>query len=96
MIERREMAADVLALFFTYFFFNCGGRRAASGIQNAKAYAMTAPRRFRQYFIFVCFWTGKLCVVLRYAREHIDAFSDVDNLSVQQDSVNTRTLELRC
>lgn len=96
MIERREMAADVLALFFTYFSFNCGGRRAASGIQNAKAYAMTAPRRFRQYFIFVCFWTGKLCVVLRHAREHIDAFSDVDNLSVQQDSVNARTLELRC
>ena len=96
MIERREMAADVLALFFTYFFFNCGGRRAASGIQNAKAYAMTAPRRFRQYFIFVCFWTGKLCVELRHAREHIDAFSDVDNLSVQQDSVNARTLELRC
>jgi hypothetical protein len=96
MIERREMVADVLALFFTYFFFNCGGRRAASGIQNAKAYAMTAPRRFRQYFIFVCFWTGKLCVVLRHAREHIDAFSDVDNLSVQQDSVNARTLELRC
>lgn len=96
MIERREMAADVLALFFTYFFFNCGGRRAASGIQNAKAYAMTAPRRFRQYFIFVCFWTGKLCVVLRHAREHIDAFSDVDNLSVQQDSVNARALELRC
>lgn len=96
MIERREMVADVLALFFTYFFFNCGGRRAASGIQNAKAYAMTAPRRFRQYFIFVCFWTGKLCVVLRHAREHIDAFSDVDYLSVQQDSVNARTLELRC
>ena len=90
------MAADELALFLTYLFFDCDGRRAASGIQNAKAYAMTAPRCVRQYFIFVCFWTGKLCVVLRHAREHIDAFSDIDSLSVQQDSVNARALELRC
>lgn len=88
--------ADVLALFFSYFFFNGGGYRAVSGIQNAKAYAMTAPRCFRQYFIFVCFWTGKLCVVLRHACEHIDALSDVDSLSVQQDSINARPLELRC
>ena len=89
------MAADELALFLAYFFFNRGGRRAVSGIQNAKAYAMAAPRCFRQYFIFVCFWTGKLCVVLRHAREHIDAFSDIDEFAVQQDSVNARTLELR-
>ena len=90
------MAADELALFLAYFFFNCGGRRAVSGIQNAKAYAMAAPRGFRQYFIFVCFWMGKLCVVLRHARKHIDAFSDIDSLSVQQDSINARPLELRC
>ena len=90
------MAADELALFLTYLFFDCGGRRAVSGVQNAKAYAMTAPRGLHQYFIFVCFWTGKLCVVLRHAREHIDAFSDIDSLSVQQDSVNARALELRC
>ena len=90
------MAADVLALFLAYLFFDRGGRRAVSGIQNAKAYAMAAPRCFRQYFIFVCFWTGELRIVLRHAREHIDAFSDVDNLSVQQDSVNARPLELRC
>ena len=90
------MAADELALFLTYLFFDCDGRRAASGIQNAKAYAMTAPRGFRQYFIFVCFWTGKLCVVLRHACKHIDAFSDIDSLSVQQDSINARPLELRC
>ena len=90
------MAADELALFLAYFFFNCGGRRAVSGIENAKAEAVAAPRCLRQYFIFVCFGTGKLCVVLRHAREHIDAFSDIDNLSVQQDSVNARTLELRC
>lgn len=90
------MAADELALFFAYLFFDGGGRRAVSDIKNAKADAMTAPRGFRQYFIFVCFWTGKLCVVLRHARKHIDAFSDVDNLSVQQDSVNARTLKLRC
>lgn len=89
------MAADVLALFLAYLFFDRGGRRAVSGIQNAKAYAMAAPRCFRQYFIFVCFWTGELRIVLRHAREHIDAFSDVDNLSVQQDSVNARPLELR-
>ena len=90
------MAADVLALFFADLFFNRGGRRAVSGIQNAKADAMTAPRGFRQYFIFVCFGMGELCVVLRHARKHIDAFSDVDNLSVQQDSVNARTLEFWC
>ena len=90
------MAADVLALFLAYLFFDRGGRRAVSGIQNAKAYAMTAPRCFRQYFIFVCFWTGELRIVLRHAREHIDAFSDVDNPSVQQDSVNARALELWC
>ena len=90
------MAADELALFLAYFFFNCGGRRAVSGIQNAKAYAMAAPRCFRQYFIFVCFWTGELRIVLRHARKHIDAFPDVDNPSVQQDSVNARALELRC
>ena len=90
------MAADVLALFLAYLFFDRGGRRAVSGIQNAKAYAMTAPRCFRQYFIFVCFWAGELRIVLRHAREHIDAFSDVDNPSVQQDSVNARPLELRC
>ena len=90
------MAADVLALFLAYLFFDRGGRRAVSGIQNAKAYAMAAPRCFRQYFIFVCFWTGELRIVLRHAREHIDAFSDVDNPSVQQDSVNARALELRC
>ena len=89
------MAADVLALFLAYLFFDRGGRRAVSGIQNAKAYAMTAPRCFRQYFIFVCFWTGELRIVLRHAREHIDALSDVDSLSVQQDSVNASTLELR-
>ena len=69
------MAADELALFLTYLFFDCDGHRAASGIQNAKAYAMTAPRGFRQYFIFVCFWTGELRIVLRHARKHIDAFS---------------------
>ena len=90
------MAADELALFLTYLFFDRGGRCAASGIQNAKAYAMAAPRCFRQYFIFVCFWMGKLCVVLRHARKHIDAFSDIDSLSVQQDSINARPLELRC
>ena len=89
------MAADVLALFLAYLFFDRGGRRAVSGIQNAKAYAMTAPRCFRQYFIFVCFWTGELRIVLRHAREHIDALSDVDNPSVQH-SVNARALELRC
>lgn len=90
------MAADVLALFLAYLFFDRGGRRAVSGIQNAKAYAMTAPRCFRQYFIFVCFWTGELRIVLRHACEHIDALSDVDSLSVQQDSINARPLELRC
>ena len=90
------MAADVLALFFAYLFFDGGGRCAVSGIQNAKADAMTAPRGFRQYFIFVCFWTGKLCVVLRHARKHIDAFSDIDKFAVQQDSVNARTLKLWC
>ena len=89
------MAANVLALFFADLFFDGGGRRAVSGVQNAKTDAMAAPRCLRQHFIFVCFWTGKLCVVLRHAREHIDALSDVDNLSVQQDSVNARTLELR-
>mgnify|MGYP000251934873 CR=1 FL=1 len=89
------MAADELTLFFAYLFFDGGGRRAVSGIQNAKADAMTATRRFRQYFIFVCFWTGELRIVLRHAREHIDALSDVDSLSVQQDSVNASTLELR-
>ena len=89
------MAADELALFLAYFFFNRGGRRAVSGIQNAKVNAMTAPRGFRQYFIFVCFWTGELRIVLRHARKHIDAFSDIDSLSVQQDSVNARTLKLR-
>ena len=88
------MAADELTLFFSYLFFNRGGRRAVSDIENAKADAMTAPRCLRQYFIFVCFWTGKLCVVLRHAREHINALSDVDSLSVQQDSINARTLEL--
>ena len=88
--------ADVLALFFSYFFFNGGGYRAVSGIQNAKAYAMTAPRCLRQYFIFVCFGMGELCVVLRHTREHIDAFSDIDKFAVQQDSVNARTLKLRC
>ena len=90
------MAADELALFLTYLFFDRGGRRAVSGIQNAKAYAMAAPRCFRQYFIFVCFWTGELRIVLRHARKHIGAFSDIDSLSVQQDSVNARALELRC
>jgi len=90
------MAADELALFLAYFFFNCGGRRAASGIQNAKAYAMAAPRGFRKYFIFVRFWTGELRIVLRHARKYIDAFPDVDNPSVQQDSINARPLELRC
>lgn len=90
------MAADELALFLTYLFFDCDGCRAASGIQNAKAYAMAAPRCFRQYFIFVCFWTGELRIVLRHARKHIDAFSDIDSLSVQQDSINARPLELRC
>ena len=90
------MAADELALFLTYLFFNRGGRRAMSGIQNAKAYAMAAPRCFRQYFIFVRFWTGELRIVLRHARKHIDAFSDIDSLSVQQDSVNARPLELQC
>ena len=89
------MAADELALFFAYLFFDGGGRRAVSDIENAKADTMTAPRGFRQYFIFVCFWTGKLCVVLRHAREHIDALSDIDKFAVQQDSVNARTLELR-
>ena len=89
------MAADELALFLTYLFFNRGGRRAMSGIQNAKAYAMAAPRCFRQYFIFVRFWTGELRIVLRHARKHIDAFSDIDEFAVQQDSVNARTLELR-
>ena len=89
------MAADEFALFFAYFFFDGGGRCAVSGIENAKADAMAAPQSFRQYFIFVCFWMGELCVVLRHAREHIDAFSDVDNLSVQQDSINARTLELQ-
>ena len=74
------MAADVLALFLAYLFFDRGGRRAVSGIQNAKAYAMTAPRCFRQYFIFVCFWTGELRIVLRHARKHIDAFSDIGSL----------------
>lgn len=96
MIERREIAADELALFLTYLFFDCDGRRAASGIQNAKAYAMAAPRCFRQYFIFVCFWTGELRIVLCHARKHIDAFSDIDSLSVQQDSINARPFELRC
>ena len=67
-----------------------------SAIQNAKADAMTAPRGFRQYFIFVCYWTGELRIVLRHARKHIDAFSDIVNPSVQQDSVNARALELRC
>lgn len=90
------MAADELTLFFAYLFFDGGGRRAVSDIENAKAYAMAAPRCFRQYFIFVCFWTGELRIVLRHARKHIDAFSDVDNLSVQQDSVNARTFKLRC
>ena len=90
------MAADELALFLTYLFFNRGGRRAVSGIQNAKVYAMTAPRGFRQYFIFVCFWTGELRIVLRHARKQIDAFSDIDSLSVQQDSINARPLKLRC
>ena len=90
------MAADELALFFSYLFFDGGGRRAVSGIENAKVNAMSAPRGFRQYFIFVCFWTGELCVVLRHAREHIDAFSDIDKFAVQQDSVNARTLKLRC
>ena len=89
------MAADELALFFAYLFFDGGGRRAASGIQNAKADAMSAPRGFRQYFIFVCFWMGELCVVLRHTREHIDAFSDIDKFAVQQDSVNARTFKLR-
>ena len=89
------MAADELALFLAYLFFDGGGRRAVSDIENAKADAMTAPRCLRQYFIFVCFGMGELCVVLRHACEHIDAFSDVDNLSVQQDSVNARPLELR-
>ena len=89
------MAADELTLFLSYLFFNRGGRRAVSSVQNAKADAMTAPRGFHQYFIFVCFWTGELRIVLRHAREHIDALSDVDSLSVQQDSVNASTLELR-
>ena len=90
------MAADEIALFLANLFFDGGGRRAVSGIQNAKADAMTAPRCLRQYFIFVCFWTGELRIVLRHAHKHIDAFSDIDSLSVQQDSVNARTLELRC
>lgn len=90
------MAADELALFLAYFFFNRGGRRAVSDIENAKADAMATPRGFRQYFIFVCFWMGELRIVLRHARKHIDAFSDIDSLSVQQDSVNARPLELRC
>lgn len=90
------MAADELALFFSYLFFDGGGRRAVSGIENAKADAAAAPRCLRQYFIFVCFWTGELRIVLRHARKHIDAFPDVDNPSVQQDSVNARALELRC
>ena len=90
------MAADELTLFFAYLFFDGGGRRAVSGIQNAKADAMAAPRCFCQYFIFVRFWTGELRIVLRHARKHIDAFPDVDNPSVQQDSVNARPLELQC
>lgn len=89
------MAADELTLFFSYLFFNRGGRRAVSDIENAKADAMTAPRCLRQYFIFVCFGMGELCVVLRHTREHIDAFSDIDKFAVQQDSVNARTLKLR-
>ena len=89
------MAADELALFLAYFFFNRGGRRAVSDIENAKADVMAAPRCLRQYFIFVCFGTGELCVVLRHAREHIDAFSDIDKFAVQQDSINARTLKLR-
>ena len=41
------MAADELTLFFSYLFFNRGGRCAVSDIENAKADAMTAPRGFR-------------------------------------------------
>ena len=82
-------------LFFSDFFFRGGGGRAVSSIQNAKADMMTAPRSFRQYLIFVCFWACKQYVMLRHPGKHIHALSNVDDFPVQQDRVNSCPLKLR-
>ena len=94
IIERRAIRAYQFALFCPYFFFGHGGGNRCT-VHDRKPYGMPAPRSLRQYFVFVFFWSGKLCVMLRHALQHILALANVDGFPIQQNSINARPLELR-
>ena len=94
IIEQRAVGAYQFALFCAYFIFDHGGGSRCT-VHDRKPYGMSAPRGLRQYFIFVFFWSGKLCVMLHHALQHILALADVDGFSIQQDSINARALKLR-
>ena len=82
IIERRAVRAYQFPLFCSYFFFDHGGG-SRGAIHERKPYRMPAPRGLRHYFVFVFFWSGKLCVMLRHALQHILALADVDGFAIQ-------------
>lgn len=88
------MLAYQLSLHRAEFFFQRTIRRNGM-IQHEKSYSMPACRSLFQNFILVFIGNGKPRVVLCHSVKHIAAFADINNISVQEDSINPSFFKLR-
>ena len=90
------MEADILALLLTDFFCNCVIAALLGSVKNSEAHFVSAARSLRKYAVLMFLALCKLGVMLCHARKDIDALSYVNNLAIQQDRINTRTLKFGC
>lgn len=90
------MEADILALLLTDFFCNCVIAALLGSVKNSEAHFVSAARSLSEYAVLMFLALCKLGVMLCHPHKNIDALSYVNNLAIQQDRINTRTLKFGC
>ena len=90
------MEADIFALFLPNFFCNCVIAALLGSIKHSEAHFVAAARSLGKYAVLMFLALCKLCVMLCHPCKDIDALSYVNNLSIQQDRINARTLKFGC
>lgn len=96
LIQRRSMKTDVFSLFLADFFCNCVIAALLGSVKHSEAHFVTPARSLGKYAVLMFLALCKLGIMLCHPRKDIDALSYVNNLAIQQDRINARTLKFGC
>lgn len=93
-IQNRHICPDVFTFFFSDLFFDQVRSQFYRIIEHIKIDSVPLPLGFSQYLIFVFALGADANTVLCQTAEHIFALSNIDDLAVNADLIDSCVFEL--